>query len=293
MTCINETKWGSPMTEISNRKFTGERACFGTAGAHFTDCVFEDGESPLKESRDLVLTGCAFRWKYPLWYCKNVVCDGTHWFEIARAGVWYTENVTVKNAVIQGPKNFRRCRGVTLENVDITNAQETLWTCKDVSLKNVSAVGAYFGMNSENVTVENLRLDGNYCFDGAKNVTVKNSVFLSKDAFWNTENVTVENSYLCGEYLGWNAKNLTFVNCTIESLQGLCYIEALRLVNCKLLNTTLAFEYSDVDADIITGVDSVINPRSGRISAEYIGELILEKDKIDPSKTVFTLRYTK
>ena len=48
-----------------------------------------------------------------------------------------------------------------------------------------------------------------------------------------------------------------------------------------------------MDAEIITGVDSVINPRSGRISAEYIGELILEKDKIDPSKTVFTLRDAK
>lgn len=54
---------------------------------------------------------------------------------------------------------------------------------------------------------------------------IRNSTLLSKDAFWNSENVTVYDSFISGEYLGWNAKNLTLVNCTIESLQGLCYIE--------------------------------------------------------------------
>ena len=54
------------------------------------------------------------------------------------------------------------------------------------------------------------------------------------------ENVTVYDSVIIGEYLAWNTKNITFVNCTIESLQGLCYIEGLKMVNCKLINTTLA-----------------------------------------------------
>ena len=55
--------------------------------------------------------------------------------------------------------------------------------------------------------------------------------------------------------------------------------------NCKLINTTLAFEYSSVDAEITGGIDSVINPSEGTIKAGFIKELILEKDKIDPSRT--------
>ena len=55
--------------------------------------------------------------------------------------------------------------------------------------------------------------------------------------------------------------------------------------NCKLINTTLAFEYSSVDADITSKIDSVMNPESGVIRAEHIDELIIEKDKVDPSKT--------
>ena len=60
--------------------------------------------------------------------------------------------------------------------------------------------------------------------------------------------------------------------------------------NCKLINTTLAFEYSSVDADITGEVDSVMNPSSGRICAGAIKELIMEKDKIDPEKTQIIVR---
>ena len=278
------------MKLLERRILTGERAAFGSENAAFTDCIFEDGESPLKESRDLTLRGCSFRWKYPLWYCKNVDVKNSDWHEMARAGVWYTENIRVENAIIQAPKNFRRSSGVTLKNVTFTNAEETLWSCNNVTLDDVTARGPYFCMNSENVTVTGLTLDGNYSFDGAKNLTVENSRLLSKDSFWNAENVTVRNSYICGEYLGWNARNVTFIDCTIESLQGLCYMKGVKLVNCKLLNTTLAFEYSDVDADVTGGIDSVLNPSSGVIRADFIRDLTVEPDRVDPEKTTFILR---
>ncbi|EOS44567.1 hypothetical protein C810_03226 [Lachnospiraceae bacterium A2] len=80
------------------------------------------------------------------------------------------------------------------------------------------------------------------------------------------------------------------INCTIESLQGMCYIDHLVMKNCKLLNTTLAFEYSTVDAEITGKIDSVMNPSSGVIRADSINELIVEKDKVDPLKTKIIYR---
>ena len=65
----------------------------------------------------------------------------------------------------------------------------------------------------------------------------------------------------------------------------MCYINNLKMENCKLINTTLAFEYSSVEADICGHIDSVINPKSGYIKADSIGELIIEKDKVDPDRT--------
>lgn len=271
--------------EIRQQFLTGERALFQGRCLKIVDTTFADGESPLKESRDIELTGSMFKWKYPLWYSRDIRVKDCTWFEMARAGVWYTEKMTVEDSPIEAPKNFRRCRNLTLKNVSFSNAAETLWHCDDVTLENVTARGDYFAMNTSNIRAENLTLYGNYSFDGGRNVEIRNSKLLSKDAFWNTENVTVYDSFISGEYLGWNGKNLTLVNCTVESLQGMCYIDNLVMKNCKLLNTTLAFEYSSVEADIRGKIDSVMNPSSGTITADEIGELILEKDKIDPSKT--------
>lgn len=271
--------------EIIRKNFSGERALFGTHDAVIKECVFADGESPLKESNNIELYCDLFRWKYPLWYCSNVKLEGCTLFDTARAGIWYTNGLTVKDTIIEAKKTFRRCDGVILENITMTDAEETLWNCRNVIMKNVTAKGDYFAMNPENYEIDGLTLVGNYSFDGAKNLTVRNSKLMSKDAFWNSENVTVYDSFISGEYLGWNSKNLTLINCTIESLQGLCYIENLVMKGCKLINTTLAFEYSDADAEIAGNIDSVFNPSSGRISADGIGTLISQPERIDPSKT--------
>lgn len=275
----------SEKKEIRQQYLTGERPLFMGRDLKIYDTIFDDGESPLKESRNIELYDTMFKWKYPLWYSKNILAENCTWFEMARAGVWYTDDITVRNAMIEAPKNFRRCHGVVLENVDFPNAQETLWSCEQVKMDRVTAKGDYFAMNCTDMKLNDFKLVGNYSFDGAKNVEIHNAKMLSKDAFWNSENVTVYDSFISGEYLGWNAKNLTLVNCTIESLQGMCYIDNLVMKNCKLINTTLAFEYSTVDADVHGKIDSVLNPSGGTIRAEHIGDLIIEKDKIDPSKT--------
>lgn len=271
--------------EIRQEFLTGERALFGGEYLKIYDTIFDDGESPLKESHDIELYGSMFKWKYPLWYSKDITAKDCTWFETARAGVWYTNNISVENAVIEAPKNFRRCLGVKLKDVTFSNAAETLWSCSKVEMDKVTAKGDYFAMNSQNMVINDFQLVGNYSFDGVKNVEIHNAKMLSKDAFWNSDNVTVYDSFISGEYLGWNAENLTLINCTIESLQGMCYINNLVMKNCKLINTTLAFEYSTVDADITGKIDSVLNPEGGIIRAESIKELILEKDKINPDKT--------
>lgn len=271
--------------EIRQQILTGERALFQGEDLQIYDTIFADGESPLKESRNVALYGSMFKWKYPLWYAENITARNCTWFEMGRAGVWYTRHIQVEDSAIEAPKNFRRCMDVTLRNVSFPNAAETLWSCTDVHMDQVTAKGDYFAMNSENMRIHGLTLYGNYSFDGAKNVEIRSSRLLSKDAFWNSENVTVYDSFISGEYLGWNAKNLTLVNCTVESLQGLCYISNLVMKNCTLLNTALAFEYSTLDAQINGKIGSVKNPSGGTIYADYIEELILEKDKVDPAKT--------
>ena len=287
--------------EIIGGLYEGERALYNIHNVYLENVTFDNGESPLKECSELELNGCIFKWKYPLWYCNNVVLNETTFIDMSRSGIWYTNNITINNSLIAAPKEFRRSSKIKLNNVNIPNAQETLWNCDDIELNDVNAKGDYFAMNSsnikiknfnlENIKIKNFNLDGNYAFDGAENIEIRNAVMNSKDSFWNCENVTVYDSIIIGEYLGWNSKNIKFVNCTIDSEQGMCYIDNIEMINCKLLNTNLAFERcNDVNAEIKTKIDSVKNPYSGKIKALKIDEIILDEDIVDPKKTTIEVK---
>lgn len=281
------------MTKIQQKIYTGERPLFQGKDLQISNTIFGEGESPLKESENIELEASLFKWKYPLWYSNHITMNNCTLFDMARAGIWYTNDIKVTDSVIEAPKNFRRATNIVLNHVDFPNAEETMWNCDNVKMENVTANGDYFAMNTNHMDITNLILTGNYSFDGSKDVTIRNSKLLSKDAFWNTENVTVYDSFISGEYLGWNAKNLTLVNCTIESLQGMCYIDQITMKNCRFMNTTLAFEYSTVDVDIVGSIDSVKNPLGGKICADHIDELIVEKDKVDPNKTTIVCKQDK
>ena len=256
------------MKKYMEQKFTGERALFQSYDLDISYCTFSDGESPLKESSNLKIKNSFFQWKYPLWYCNNVMLEDSTLFEMARSGIWYSNKINLRNVLIEAPKTFRRCNDIILDNVDMLNASETFWNCSQLKMKNVTAKGDYFAMGSSDIEIDGFTLVGNYCFDGAKNLVIRNAKMLSKDAFWNSENVIIYDSFISGEYLGWNSKNVTFINCTIESLQGMCYMENVVLKNCKVLNTNLAFEYSTVDATVDSSIESVKNPVSGKIKAK-------------------------
>ena len=268
------------------KNFSGERALFRAKNMNIENATFHDGESPLKHSENISLTDSAFRYKYPLWYSKNVSASGGVFAPMSRAGIWYTDGVELKNTIIESPKNFRRCRSIFLESVQFTDAAETLWHCENVKLSNVSAKGDYFLMDSAELKIDSLNLSGNYPFDGVKNAEISNSRLISKDAFWNAENIVIRDSYISGEYFGWNSKNITLINCTVESHQGFCYIENLVMKNCKILNTDLAFEYSIVDIESLTAIDSVKNPIAGTIRAPEIRETIMQSELINPERTV-------
>ena len=284
------------MEKLVQGKFEGERALYNIHDTEIFDSTFENGESPLKECSNLKIYNSIFKWKYPMWYSNNIYVKNSQLLETARSGIWYTNNITIEDTLIEAPKQFRRSSNIKLINCQIPNALETLWNCSVIEMNNVVAKGDYLGLNCKNIKINNFKLSGNYAFDGASNIEISNAVMLSKDSFWNCENVVVKDSTIIGEYLGWNSKNLTFINCTIDSLQGMCYIDNIKLVNCKLLNTNLAFELcSNIDAEILSKIDSVKNPLSGHITAQSIGEIIQDNmsfrgQTIDNSKTIIEVK---
>lgn len=267
--------------------FTGERALFMSHDLEIVDCRFDDGESPLKESHDLQIEKTVFAWKYPLWYSHHFNVADSEMTVDARAGIWYSHDFCFKDCQIDAPKAFRKCFHLRLENVTIPVAQETLWWNHDIVLENVTVKEAdYFAMFCSNLEIHNLDLVGKYTFDGCENLRLINGRLITKDCFWNSKHIYLENCYIEAEYFGWNSEDVTLVNCEVHSHQGFCYMKGIKLINCKLVETDLCFEYcEDIDAQIVSKVDSIKNPLSGIIRVKEVGEIIRDDASIDHSKT--------
>lgn len=273
------------MKKIENEHFTGERALFKSCDLEIENCLFDDGESPLKESRNCHLDHVTFGYKYPLWYGKNHHVKDSTFLLMSRSGIWYTDNSTFENIKFIAPKEFRRCKNIVLQDCEFMDASETLWTCEKVTLKNVKVKGDYLLKDSKDISVSNLYLDGNYAFDGGENIVVKDSILNTKDAFWNCKNVYIENSIITGEYFGWNTSSIKLKNCTITSHQGFCYMKNIELEDCKIIDSDLIFEYCEnIKANIHSSLSSVKNPISGFIKADSIQELIFDDKDIDKTK---------
>ena len=266
------------MEIIQNQYFEGERPLYVSHGLRLENVTIGPGESALKEGSDLEAENCEFRGKYPFWECKGFTIKNCVFREGARAGLWYTQGCKMYDTLVEAPKMFRRIKDVYLENVKLTNALETFWDSKEIDIKNLEADKAdYIFMHCEDVKVDGFRLQGNYSFQYAKNVVIRNAELDTKDALWESEDVTVYDSRITGEFLGWYAKNLRLINCRIGGTQPLCYCKGLYLENCVFdEDCDRAFEYSDVEAGLISPVTSVKNPSSGRIIADCYGEVLLD-----------------
>lgn len=279
------------MNQYKNSSYEGERALFQLKDAHIEWCTFHDGESPLKESRNLVIENSAFQWKYPLWYADEVLCKKCAFEEGARAGIWYTRNATFTDCVFNAPKLFRKCKDITVINADFVHGDETFWWNENLNLSYVRVVGAYAFMKTKGIKGTNIEVEGGYAFDGCEDLELDHCKLITKDAFWNCKNVICRDSYIECEYFGWNSENVTLVNCTVKSHQGFCYMKNIKLINCELIDTDLAFEYcEDIDAEVHSEITSIKNPISGKIVCDGYGELILDDDAVDHSKTEIIVR---
>lgn len=282
------------MEVIEDKEFGGERPLFATHDLILRNVTIHAGESALKCCKNIEAESCRFEGKYPFWHVDGFKVKNCLFTEGARAALWYSKNLEMTDTTVDAPKMFREMQNLSLTNVRIPDAAETLWHCSGVKLRNVDVANAdYLFMHCDNIDIDNYRQQGNYSFQYCKNVVIRNAVIDSKDAFWNTENVTVYDSEISGEYLGWHSHNLKLVRCRISGTQPLCYAHGLIMEDCVMAgDCDLAFEDSSVDAQIISPIASVKNPMTGKIEAPSIGEIILDEHCKAPAdcKIIATLK---
>ena len=267
------------MKTIKNKIFDQERTLYAAQNLIIDNCKFDgpaDGESALKEGRNIVVNNSFFNLRYPFWHDKKLAINKCKLTNLCRAALWYSKDIKITKSELFGIKALRECQNIVIEDSKI-DSPEFGWRNKNVTINNTKLINTdYFMFETNKIRLSNVKMQGKYSFQYTKDVIIENSTLDTKDAFWHTKNVTVKNSTIKGQYLAWYSDGLTLINCKIIGTQPLCYCKNLKLINCTMQKTDLSFEYSDVEADIIGSIDSVKNPKSGYIKADKIKKIILE-----------------
>ncbi len=264
------------MDLIENLITDEERALYGSRDITVRNCRFDgpaDGESALKECSDVTVEDSYFNLRYPFWHVHGLKISSSEMTDKCRAALWYSDNIDISDTKLHGIKALRECHDVSITSSSVISP-EFGWSVHGLKMTDTSAESEYFLMRSSDIVFENVRLKGKYSFQYVENAEISGSRFDTKDAFWHAKNVTVRDSVINGEYLAWYSENLTFINCTIKGTQPLCYCKGLKLIGCRMEDCDLAFERSDVEAEITTPVISIKNPLSGRITVPAAGEII-------------------
>ncbi len=276
---------------IENKTYDEERALYNLKDTEVRNCTFagpKDGESVLKETRNIKVVDSKFSLRYPLWHARGYELINSKFDENTRAPIWYSHDGLIDKCNLNGIKLLRECTNTKVTNSNIISP-EFGWKCNNIEMKDTKITSEYIFLDSKNIKLENVKFQGKYSFQYVENLEIEKSSLDTKDAFWHSKNVTVRDSIIKGEYLAWFSDGLTLINCKKIGTQPLCYCKNLKLINCTMEACDLAFEYSDVEADIKGHVDSIKNPKSGTITVDSVGEII-NKDSIMEVKGKIIIR---
>ena len=265
------------METIKEQTFDEERALYGSRGVLAVSCRFDgpaDGESAFKESSGITARECYFNLRYPFWHNKGLKVENCEMTPLCRAAIWYSSGIEIKDTKMHGIKALRECSDVKITGCDIVSP-EFGWSVSDLSVMDSSVESEYAFMRSDHLFFDHMKLKGKYSFQYISDSVFTNCEFDTKDAFWHAKNVVVKDSTVKGEYLAWYCENVVFENCKITGTQPLCYCKGLKLINCTMEGCDLSFEKSEVDAEIVSSVDSIKNPGSGKIVCAGVGEIIM------------------
>ena len=269
------------MKAIYNKNFDEERALYGSNGLILKHCAFDgpaDGESAIKECKNVEAEDCFFNLRYPFWHNGRLKISGSEMTEFCRAALWYSSDIEITDSKLHGIKALRECSYVKMSGCDVVSP-EFGWSVHEMEMEHCTVESEYFMMRSSCLTFRGILLKGKYSFQYICDSVFENCDFDTKDAFWHAKNITIRNSVIKGEYLARYCENVTFENCKIIGTQPLCYCKGLKLVDCEMIDTDLCFEKSEVEATVKTPVDSIKNPLSGHIYVPCVGEIIRDDAK--------------
>ena len=210
----------------------------------------------------------------------------------------------ISNAEFGGERPLFESHDLRLENVIIRAGESAIKECSNIEAVDCRFEGNYpfwhvhgfvidrcfFDVGgrsalwySDHLKMTNTRIDAPKMFREMHDIEIENVEINDADeVFWRCRNLNIKNLKLHGgTYPFMFSSNIRIdgLESHITGEQPLCYAHDLVLETCTFgPDCDRAFEYSSVQATIKGAIGGVKNPRTGCITAESYGEIILDEN---------------
>ena len=141
------------MTVVENKTFDQERALYGAQSIFVRNCTFDgpaDGESAMKESRDVTVDHCFFNLRYPFWHDEGLTIQDSEMTELCRAALWYSHGVEIVHSKLHGIKALRECGDIKMRGCHVISP-EFGWSVHGIEMDDCDITGEYFMMRSDHL----------------------------------------------------------------------------------------------------------------------------------------------
>ena len=111
---------------IENKNYDEERALYNLKDTEVKNCIFageQDGESVLKETRNIRVVNSKFSLRYPLWHAKKYELINSIFDDKTRAPIWYSDDGLIDNCDLQVIKLLRECNNTKIKNTNIISPE--------------------------------------------------------------------------------------------------------------------------------------------------------------------------
>ena len=171
------------MELIQHRTMDEERALYHLTDGVVEHCTFAgpaDGESALKEARNVTVRHCAFSLRYPFWHTEGFTVEYCTLDEGVRASLWYAADGTIRHTTVSGVKCLRECRNISFEHCTVVS-EEFGWRCRNVDLSHTAVTSQYFLFETKGGNITDLTLKGKYSFQYTEDLTVTDSFLAQQE----------------------------------------------------------------------------------------------------------------
>ena len=260
-----------------------ERAFYNTKNKCFKNITIKgkkNGKNAFKECRNITVEDSNIFLNNNFWHCYNLNLYKINFELDSKEPIWYCKNTEINNSKILSSKACRKCINMYIKDSYI-NSEDFCWKSDGIKFENCKIEGINLLLDSSNINVISCQIFGKYAFQYVNNINIFDGFIDSENCLWNSKNAYLKKCKIIGDRLGWYSENLVLEECHIESIKPFSYCKRLKLINCTMNNSKLCFEYSDVEADIHSHVESIKNVLSGKIIVDSYEEYINDSNIYD------------